>query len=1013
MSQSVAASFNRQSDAQNNLGQSQDEAARLKKRMALEAKMRSRRGAKAATADGFGSQTSAIAELQEKAKAEGKLICITREVDKGQHRVSLEERLRSRRAKVNKIKKTGGFMGFGGKIEKTGKNDLYKNRENTELFQDLEEAAIEFVNSKKIPESWESLLHDVFCVDKLTDMEKARVIFHYITAQNLDDLPGLPEISSKPDIKNPGEALAGIKAFKITYSELYAHMCEIADLKCKIVKGKVKGSEWHPYQEFNDKFGASWNAVKVDGQYRIVDCHWGSRHISSQDCDDESRKIHYEYEEFYFFPEPDQIIATHFPNEEDQQYLDQSKPEQEFNTACKKWPMYHKLGVSTDTPNAIVKTKNGKATIKISVQDEYRTLSQLIFTLAPSHDLKAPQDEITTMMNDERQKNNNQYVFHSKNIKGENTFEINLPESGNYQLEICAYCPVFQKTAQYDSVCSFYIDCDASDEINSDEINVYWSDFEMTKAFGKTADVERHNLRACEGTSYETILTGSPGTEFKLDFDVLGEISNKFTWEILDTPDDNTANQELARFVQVEYQQKHVQIRVRLPNSFENAKNGNGSQIKNNYVCLKLYTNEQNGDKLTMFAHYLLKLIYIDTVTTEIQPYETSTTGIVKPEILVGCDLKPDVGSELVIFNVKLASDDHVLSVLQLLKDEEVCRNADLIIEKDLKNAEYMCGLVFPQNGDYSLLIAVDGSTVVARYEIKVSGIEKFKLSPFPFDKIQSNAVIDNEYSSYSQIDRPERIINNSIARNCKTGALNLTKSCGISDENFRPILLKVGEKGELVKGNTGQIGVIERESSFFNNDGSIELIFSDVGVYLLQLSNSEDKNEPSKKILFYVDQEIEQDVDRSEYYEGNFMMERFPIQLEGWHRYRVQCAEEKLDQTRGIMNEELISGYDMSLALRFKPDAVEGFNADEDIEKLVIMIKTASKPVMENYKKDLHNVGVEDIWSCEVSVPTDAISGQVVMVLKNGQKVGLLNYKCGESPRGRLEKRNEQLNLK
>ena len=190
-----------------------------------------------------------------------------------------------------------------------------------------------------------------------------------------------------------------------------------------------------------------------------------------------------------------------------------------------------------------------------------------------------------------------------------------------------------------------------------------------------------------------------------------------------------------------------------------------------------------------------------------------------------------------------------------------------------------MCGLVFPQNGDYSLLIAVDGSTVVARYEIKVSGIEKFKLSPFPFDKIQSNAVIDNEYSSYSQIDRPERIINNSIARNCKTGALNLTKSCGISDENFRPILLKVGEKGELVKGNTGQIGVIERESSFFNNDGSIELIFSDVGVYLLQLSNSEDKNEPSKKILFYVDQEIEQDVDRSEYYEGNFMMERFPIQ--------------------------------------------------------------------------------------------------------------------------------------
>ena len=104
-------------------------------------------------------------------------------------------------------------------------------------------------------------------------------------------------------------------------------------------------------------------------------------------------------------------------------------------------------------------------------------------------------------------------------------------------------------------------------------------------------------------------------------------------------------------------------------------------------------------------------------------------------------------------------------------------------------------------------------------------------------------------------------------------------------------------------------------------------------------------------------------------------------------------------------MNDLLINGWDVSLALRFKPDAVEGFNADEDIEKLVIMIKTASEPVIKNYEKDLHNVGVEDIWSCEVSVPVDAISGQVVMVLKNGQKVPLLSYKCGIPARYREKK--------
>ena len=76
----------------------------------------------------------------------------------------------------------------------------------------------------------------------------ARVIFHYITAQNLEDSElNLPEIGRNPSIKIPGEALAGVKNYKITYSELYCHLCEIAGLKCKIVSGRVKGSEWHPY----------------------------------------------------------------------------------------------------------------------------------------------------------------------------------------------------------------------------------------------------------------------------------------------------------------------------------------------------------------------------------------------------------------------------------------------------------------------------------------------------------------------------------------------------------------------------------------------------------------------------------------------------------------------------------------------------------------------------------------------------------------------------------------------
>ena len=61
---------------------------------------------------------------------------------------------------------------------------------------------------------------------------------------------------------------------------------------------------------------------------------------------------------------------------------------------------------------------------------------------------------------------------------------------------------------------------------------------------------------------------------------------------------------------------------------------------------------------------------------------------------------------------MKLASNEDKLSVLQLIKDDQVVKNSDLIIEKDLKNNEYLCGLVFPENGSYSLLIAANESIV-------------------------------------------------------------------------------------------------------------------------------------------------------------------------------------------------------------------------------------------------------------------------------------------------------------
>ena len=86
-----------------------------------------------------------------------------------------------------------------------------------------------------------------------------------------------------------------------------------------------------------------------------------------------------------------------------------------------------------------------------------------------------------------------------------------------------------------------------------------------------------------------------------------------------------------------------------------------------------------------------------------------------------------------------------------------------------------------------------------------------------------------------------------------------------------------------------------------------------------------------------------------------------------------------------------LEKGKQIKLALKFKPNAVAGFNAKEDIQKLMIMIKSSSTPVMGRFESEDEQ---GEIWKCEVKVPQDGLTGQIVMVLKNGPRA-LLNYKC------------------
>lgn len=156
------------------------------------------------------------------------------------------------------------------------------------------------------------------------DRDKARLIYRWITDRIAYDTEAV--FSGKRADKRPQAVLQNRKAVCEGYAGLFYWLCREAGLDVATVIGHTKETVRPPGQEFPPP-DHSWNAVKLDDCWHLVEPTWGAGAL-------QGNKFKKGYREYFFLTPPEEFIFTHFPVESRWQLLPTPVSQEEF----KRWP---------------------------------------------------------------------------------------------------------------------------------------------------------------------------------------------------------------------------------------------------------------------------------------------------------------------------------------------------------------------------------------------------------------------------------------------------------------------------------------------------------------------------------------------------------------------------------------------------------------------------------------------------------------------------------------------------
>ena len=154
------------------------------------------------------------------------------------------------------------------------------------------------------------------------DEIKARAAFFWLTQHIKYDCEGY---RSGNMAYEPVDVLAKGRAVCSGFARLMKMFCDELGVECVEISGFATGISVDKVNPDSLVSNHTWNAVKIKGQWKLVDPTWG-RGYSNNDCTESWQVLKNEY----FLADPAFMISSHFPEEAKWQLLDKPYTARDF-----------------------------------------------------------------------------------------------------------------------------------------------------------------------------------------------------------------------------------------------------------------------------------------------------------------------------------------------------------------------------------------------------------------------------------------------------------------------------------------------------------------------------------------------------------------------------------------------------------------------------------------------------------------------------------------------------------